>query len=123
MYLHLVCELLYKIEWPSVRRLRIVILCTYWNFGRALPYSLIESTQSPWESASRNDVAEVMTNPLHVVQIMIVRCNANFLDMSDGILEWEATHTLKNYPLNLRVIGIREVKDVIHPLMKHASRV
>ena len=39
--------------------------------------------------------------------------------MSDGILEWEATHTLKNYPLNLRVIGIREFKDVIHPLMKH----
>ena len=60
-----------------------------------------------------------MTNPLHVVQSMIVRCNANFLDMSDGILEWEATHTLKNYPLNLRVIGIREFKDVIHPLMKH----
>ena len=60
-----------------------------------------------------------MTNPLHVVQSMLVRCNANFLDMRDGILVWEATHTLKNYPLNLRVIGIREVKDVIHPLMKH----
>ena len=30
-------ELLYKIEWLSVRRLRIVILCTYWHFVSALP--------------------------------------------------------------------------------------
>ena len=55
MYLHLVRELLYKIEWPSVRRLRIGILCTYWNFVRALPYYVIESTQSPWDSGSRID--------------------------------------------------------------------
>ena len=33
-YLHLVRELLYKIEWPSVRRLRIGISCTYWHFVR-----------------------------------------------------------------------------------------
>ena len=43
---------MYKIEWPSVRRLRIGILCTYWHFLRALPYSVIESTQSPWDSGS-----------------------------------------------------------------------
>ena len=36
-YLHLVRELLYKIEWPSVRRLHIGILCTYWHVVRALP--------------------------------------------------------------------------------------
>ena len=51
-YLHLVCELLYNIEWPSVRRLRIGILCTYWNFVRALPYYVIELTQSQWDSGS-----------------------------------------------------------------------
>ena len=45
-------ELLYKIEWPSVRRLRIGILCTYWHFVRALPYSVIELTQSLWDSGS-----------------------------------------------------------------------
>ena len=39
--------------------------------------------------------------------------------MSDGILEWEATHQMKNYPLNLRVIGIMKLKEVIHPLMNH----
>ena len=54
-YLHLVSELLYKIEWPSVRRLRIGISCTYWHFVCALPYSVIESTQSPWDSGSRID--------------------------------------------------------------------
>ena len=48
-------KLLYNIEWPSVRRLRIGILCTYWYFVRALPYSVIESTQSPWDSGSRID--------------------------------------------------------------------
>ena len=36
-YLHLVRELMYKIEWPPRRRLRIDILCTYRNFVRALP--------------------------------------------------------------------------------------
>ena len=36
-YLHLVSELLYKIEWPSGRRLRIGILCTYWHLVRVLP--------------------------------------------------------------------------------------
>ena len=45
-------ELLYKIEWPSVRRIRIGILCTYWHFVRAVPYYVIESTQSPWDSGS-----------------------------------------------------------------------
>ena len=48
-------ELLYTIEWPSVRRLRIGTSCTYWYFVRALPYSVIESTQSPWDSGSRID--------------------------------------------------------------------
>ena len=51
-YFHLVRELLYNIEWPSVRRLRIGILYTYWNFVRALPYSVIELTQSQWDSGS-----------------------------------------------------------------------
>ena len=36
-YLHLVRELLYKIEWPSGRQLRIGISCTYINFVRVLP--------------------------------------------------------------------------------------
>ena len=36
-YLHLLRELLYKIEWPSVRQLHIGILCTYWHVVRALP--------------------------------------------------------------------------------------
>ena len=36
-YLHLVRELLYKIKWPSRRRLRIGIVCTYRHFVRALP--------------------------------------------------------------------------------------
>ena len=45
-------ELLYKIEWPSIRRLRIGILCMYWHFLRAFPYSVIKSTQSPWDSGS-----------------------------------------------------------------------
>ena len=49
-------ELLYKIEWPSIRRLHIGILCMYWDFVRALPYSAIESTQSPWDSGSRIDI-------------------------------------------------------------------
>ena len=46
-------ELLYKIEWPLVRLIRIGILCTYWHFVRGLPYYVIESTQSPWDSGSR----------------------------------------------------------------------
>ena len=45
-------ELLYTIEWPSVRQLCIGILCTYWHFVCALPYSVIELTQSPWDSGS-----------------------------------------------------------------------
>ena len=45
-------ELLHNIEWPSIRRLHIGILCTYWYFIRALPYSVIELTQSPWDSGS-----------------------------------------------------------------------
>ena len=45
-------ELLYKIEWPSIRQLRIGIFCTYRNFVLALPYSVIKSTQSPWDSGS-----------------------------------------------------------------------
>ena len=36
-YLHLVRELLYKIEWPSRRRIRVGIACTYRHFVRALP--------------------------------------------------------------------------------------
>ena len=36
-YLHLVHELLYNIEWPSVRRLGIGISCTYWHVVRVLP--------------------------------------------------------------------------------------
>ena len=54
-YWHFVREFLYKIEWPSVRRLRIGISCTYWHFVCSLPYSVIESTQSLWESRSRID--------------------------------------------------------------------
>ena len=46
-------ELLYKIEWPSIRRLRIGISCTYWHFVRALLYSVINLTQSLWDSGSR----------------------------------------------------------------------
>ena len=45
-------ELLYKIEWPSIRQLRIGISCTYWHFVRALLYSVIESTRSLWDSGS-----------------------------------------------------------------------
>ena len=48
-------ELLYKIEWLSIRQLLIGISCTYWHFVRALPYSVIESTQSPWDSGSQID--------------------------------------------------------------------
>ena len=56
-------ELLYKIEWPSIRRLRIGILCTYWHFVRALPYSVIELTQSPWDLGSRIDTETfIITN-------------------------------------------------------------
>ena len=55
MYWNLVHELMYKIECPSISRLRIGILCTYWYFVRALPYSVIESTQIPWELGSRID--------------------------------------------------------------------
>ena len=55
MYLHIVRELLYKIEWPSVRRLCIGISCTYWNFVHALPYYVIDPTQSPWDSGGRID--------------------------------------------------------------------
>ena len=36
-YLHLVRELMYNIEWPPRRQLRIGILCKYRNFVRALP--------------------------------------------------------------------------------------
>ena len=50
--MNLVRELQYIIEWPSVRRLRIGILCTYWHFVHVLPYSVIESTQSPWDLGS-----------------------------------------------------------------------
>ena len=48
-------ELLYKIEWPSIRQLCIGILCTYWHSVPALTYSVIESTQSPWDSGSQID--------------------------------------------------------------------
>ena len=37
MCLHLVRELLYNIEWPPERQLRIGILCTYWHVVRAVP--------------------------------------------------------------------------------------
>ena len=55
MYWHFVRELLYKIEWPPIRRLCIGILCTYSYFVRVLPYSVIKSNQSPWDSGSRID--------------------------------------------------------------------
>ena len=54
-YWDFVRELLYKIECPSIRQLRIGILFMYWHFVRALPYSLIKLTQSPWYSGSRID--------------------------------------------------------------------
>ena len=54
-YWHLVRELLYKIEWPSVRQLLIGILCTYWHFVRVLPYSVIELSQNLWDSGSQID--------------------------------------------------------------------
>ena len=54
-YWHFVRELLYNIEWPSIRRLCIGILCKYWHFVRGLPYSVIKSTQSLWDSGSQID--------------------------------------------------------------------
>ena len=64
MYWHLVCELLYNIEWPSIRRLCIGIFFTYWHFVRALPYSMIESTQSPWYSGSWIDISKIIYSNL-----------------------------------------------------------
>ena len=64
-YWHFVRELLYKIEWTSVRRLRIGILCTYWNFVNALPYSVIDLTQSPWDSGSQIDTQTFGNNYKH----------------------------------------------------------
>ena len=60
MYWHFVRELLCKIEWPSIRRINIGISCTYWNFVHALPYSVIKSTQSPWDSGSRIDKKDLL---------------------------------------------------------------
>ena len=59
-------ELLYNIEWPSVRRLRIGISYMYWHFVRPLPYSVIESTQSPWDSGSRIDKI-IMIGPFGII--------------------------------------------------------
>ena len=56
----------------------------------------IHMDKEPGKGVSFQSVAEVLNNPLHVVQSMLVSCNANFMDMRDGILEWEATHPLKN---------------------------
>ena len=64
-------ELLYKIEWPSVRRLHIDILCTYWHFMRALPYSVIESTQGPWDSGSRIDIPSQNVGNYYIGQLSI----------------------------------------------------
>ena len=38
-----------------MRQLRIGILCTYLHLVRGLPYSVIESTRSPWDLGSRID--------------------------------------------------------------------
>ena len=64
-------ELLYKIEWPSIRRLRIGILCTYWHFVRALPYPVIESTRSPWDSRSRVDIPCCSPGPFYILHITV----------------------------------------------------
>ena len=63
--------------------------------------------------------AGVITTPLQFVQIIIAIRNTNFLDMSDNILEWEATQPLEKVPLNLRIIGIRYLKDVIHYIVNN----
>ena len=53
-YLHIVRELLYKIDWPSGRRLYILAFCARIGIlcARYL-YSVIELTLSPWDSGSR----------------------------------------------------------------------
>ena len=63
-YWHFVRELLYNIEWLSVRQIRIGILCTYWHLVRALPYYVIESTQSPWDLGSRIDKMDTTCHQL-----------------------------------------------------------
>ena len=74
MCLHLVRELLYKIEWPSVRQLRIGILCSYYHSVRTLSifFDWVDSESvGLWESdwhyflPSQTDILPV--NMLHLI--------------------------------------------------------
>ena len=63
--------------------------------------------------------AELLTTSLQFFQSKCVSLNANFLNINDDILEWEATQPLETFLLNFSIIDIRYIKAVIHYLVNN----